>query len=114
MLTLQDAQELVKNPEKARELAAAMIPEKISHALEKQIDSALINAIAQNKKRVSLFLGTKKEKDEDIVTYLYLMGLQKPKVEVKQWSCCWSLESDPFLEFSLGDESSERGWSSEK
>ncbi len=105
MLTLQDAQEIVKKPEKARELAAAMIPEKISHALEKKIDSALIHAIAQNKKKVCFCVGGKKERDEDIVTYLHLLGLQKPKVEVQQYSCCGSLESDPFLEFSIGHDS---------
>lgn len=102
MLTLQDAQELVKKPESARELAAAMIPRKISKALEKQIDEWLIEAIARNKAKVWIWLQSgKKERDEDIVTYLYLLGMKSPKVEVKQYSCCGSLESDPFMEFYL-------------
>lgn len=52
MLTLNDAQELVKKPESARELAAAMIPDKISVILEKKIDTELINAIALSKSKV--------------------------------------------------------------
>ena len=79
MLTLQDAQELVKNPEKARELAQAMIPDKISKILEKDLDHALINAIAQKKKDVSILLKKNVKADHnDIVTYLYLLGIKNP------------------------------------
>ena len=86
MLTLQDAQELVKNPEKARELAQAMIPDKISKILEKNIDHAVIAAIAQGKKKVSLTLnGRAKEKHDDIITYVYLLGMLQPKIDVQSW-----------------------------
>ena len=101
MLTLQDAQELARKPESARELAAAMIPARISHALEKKIDSSLLNALAQNQAKVSFCLAGYKTRNEDLVVYLHLLGLKSPKVEVHQYSCCGSLESDPFVEFHL-------------
>jgi hypothetical protein len=101
MLTLNDAQELVKKPESARELAAAMIPDKISVILEKKIDTELINAIALSKSKVWFCLAGYKVRDTDLVAYLHLLGLKSPKVEVKQYSCCGSLESDPFVEFAL-------------
>lgn len=79
MLTLQDAQELVKKPDQARELAAAMIPGKISKILEEAIDFTLINAIAQKKIDVSFLLKKNVKADHnDIVTYLYLLGIQNP------------------------------------
>lgn len=86
MLTLQDAQELVKKPESARELAQAMIPDKISKILEKNIDHAVIAAIAQGKTKVSLTLnGRAKEKHDDIITYVYLLGMLQPKIDVQSW-----------------------------
>ncbi len=102
MLTLQDAQELVKKPESARELAAAMIPGKISKILEKDIDHALIAALAQSKNSVSLVLrDNAKEKHDDISTYLFLLGMKNPHIKINSWQSFDESGSTAEVKFNL-------------